>query len=206
MAHMMGLDGAMMNASRGTDDVGVLKEGLPPLPDPAANPALIVVSGLPGTGKSHFCRRLAERLDLVILESDSLRKRLFGAPSYAREESARLFRACHCLVEELLRKGISVAMDATNLEEHNRERLYHIADQAGARLVIVRMEAPPEVVRQRLERRSLREDQRDQSDADWSVYSKMKPTAEKIGRNHFAVDSSKDIAPVIDKIVRLVDR
>ncbi len=53
----------------------------------------------------------------------------------------------------MLRKGISVALDATNLEEHNREQLYHIADQSGARLVIVRMEAPPEVVQQRLERR-----------------------------------------------------
>jgi len=110
------------------------------------------------------------------------------------------------LVEELLRKNISVALDATNLEEHNREQLYHIADQSGARLVIVRMEAPPEVVRQRLEHRSRREDRSDHSDADWDVYSRMKPTVEKIGRNHFAVDSSKDTAPVIDKIARLVNR
>ncbi len=195
-----------MEASRPGDDVGILKEGLPPLPEPVASPALIVVSGLPGTGKSHFCRRLAERLDLVILESDSLRQRLFRVPSYAREESARLFRACHGLVEELLRKGICVALDATNLEEHNRERLYHIADQAGARLIIVRMDAPQEVVRQRLERRSRKEERADHSEADWGVYARMKPTVERIGRNYFAVDSSKDIDPVIDKIVRVVNR
>ena len=196
----------MMKAHRADDDVGLLKEALPPLPEPVANPALIVVSGLPGTGKSHFCRRLAERLDLVILESDCLRRRLFCVPSYAREESARLFRACHGLVEELLRRGVSVAMDATNLEEHNRERLYHIADQAGARLVIVRMEAPPGVVRQRLEQRSRTEGRQDRSDADWGVYAKMKSTVQRIGRNHFAVDTSRDIDPVIDKIVRLVNR
>ncbi len=196
----------MMKATRLTDDVSVLKKSLLKLPEPVASPALIVVSGLPGTGKSHFCRKLAERIDLVILESDSLRKLLFPTPAYSKEESTQLFRACHGLVEELLRKGISVALDATNLEEHNREQLYHIADQSGARLIIVRMEAPPEVVQQRLERRSRREDQLDHSEADWNVYSKMKPTVEKIGRNHFAVDSSKDIAPVIDKIVRLVNR
>jgi len=196
----------MMKASRLADDVSVLKQSLTRLPEPTANPALIIVSGLPGTGKSHFCRKLAERIDLVILESDSLRKLLFSTPVYSKEESTQLFRACHGLVEELLRKGISVALDATNLEEHNREQLYHIADQSGARLIIVRMEAPPEVVQQRLERRSRGEDQLDHSEADWNVYSKMKPTVEKIGRNHFAVDSSKDIAPVIDKIVRLVNR
>jgi len=196
----------MMKVTRLADDVSVLRQSLTGLPEPVANPALIFVSGLPGTGKSHFCRRLAERIDLVILESDSLRKRLFPAPSYTKEESTQLFRACHGLVEELLRRGINVVLDATNLEEHNRERLYHIADQSGARLVIVRMEAPPEVVRQRLEHRSRREDRSDHSDADWGVYSRMKPTVEKIGRNHFAVDSSKDTAPVIDKIARLVNR
>ena len=142
----------MMKATRLADDVSVLRQILPPLPEPVANPALIFVSGLPGTGKSYFCRKLAERIELVILESDSLRKRLFPAPSYSKEESIQLFRACHGLVEELLGKSISVALDATNLEEHNREQLYHIADQSGARLVIVRMEAPPEVVQQRLER------------------------------------------------------
>jgi predicted kinase len=195
----------MMKASRLADDVSVLRQGLAKLPEPVANPALVVVSGLPGTGKSYFCRKLAERMDLVILESDSLRKLLFPSPTYSKEESTQLFRACHGLVEELLRKGINVALDATNLEEHNRERLYHIADQSGAKLIIVRMEAPPEVVRQRLERRVMREDQSDHSNADWNVYSKMKSAVEKIGRNHFAVDSSKEIAPVIDKIVRLVN-
>jgi predicted kinase len=196
----------MMKVSQLADDVSVLKQSLPRLPEPTANPALIIVSGLPGTGKSFFCRKLAERLDIVILESDSLRRQLFPAPSYGKEENTQLFRACHGVVEELLRKGISVALDATNLEEHNREQLYHIADQSGARLVIVRMEAPPEVVQQRLERRASKEDQSGHSEADWNVYSKMKPTVEKIGRNHFAVDSSKDVAPVIDKIVRLLNR
>lgn len=196
----------MMKGSRVAGDVSVLKKSLPSLPEPVANPALIVVSGLPGTGKSHFCRKLAEKIDLVILESDILRKQLFASPSYAKEESIELFQACHGLVEELLRKGVSVALDATNLEEHNREQLYHIADQTGARMIIVRMQAPPELVHERLERRLRRADQADHSEADWDVYTKMKPTVEKIGRNHIAVDSSKDISPLIDKIARLVNR
>ena len=196
----------MMNASRLADDVSMLRQGLTRLPEAVANPALIVVSGLPGTGKSYFCRKLAERIDLVILESDSLRRQLFPMPSYGKEESTQLFRACHGLIEDLLSKGINVALDATNLEEHNRERLYHIAGQSGAKLIIVRMEAPPETIRQRLELRVKREDQSDHSDADWNVYSKMRSTVDRIGRNHFVVDSSKDIATAIDKIVRLMNR
>ncbi|RLC94537.1 MAG: hypothetical protein DRI39_02460, partial [Chloroflexi bacterium] len=173
------------------EDVGRLKEGLGELPEPVVRPCLVMVSGLPGTGKSYFCQRLAERVGLVVLESDALRKLLFPRPIYSVEESYRLFRACYRVVEELLAKGVTVALDATNLEERHREQLYHIADRVGARLVIVRTEAPPEVVRQRLDRRSLEVERADSSEADWDVYRKMEPTVEKIRRHHLVVDTTR---------------
>ncbi len=174
------------------------------MPEPVVRPPFIVVSGLPGTGKSYFCRQLAERMPLAILESDSLRKLLFPSPHYTRQENSRLFQACHQLIEELLKEGMPLVFDATNLEEHHRERLYHIADQVGAKLIIVRIEAPPEIVYQRLEQR--RRSPGGSSDADWRVYQKMKPTAQQIRRNYFRVDTSEDVTPVIDKIVQEANR
>src|SRR3972149_825639 len=97
-----------------------LKQALAPLPEPMAKPVLVVISGLPGTGKSYFSRKLAERLPCVILESDALRKRLFSSPDYSAAESQYLFSACHRLIEELLKSGISVVLDATNLVEGHR--------------------------------------------------------------------------------------
>ena len=191
-----------MNDDQLAADVKKLMYSLGRLPEPSVTPALIVVSGLPGSGKSYFSRRLAERLPLPIVESDAMRQVLAPKPSYSPGESERLFRACHALIGDLLRKGISLIFDATNLIERHREQLYRIADSADAKLIIVRLEAPPELVRQRLERRQTEPDQNDKSDADWKVYQKMTATAEKIRRNHFAVDTSKDIAPAIEKIVR----
>lgn len=176
------------------------------MPEPMVKPPFIVVSGLPGTGKSYFCRRLSERLPFPILESDALRKALFPWPNYSLGESNRLFQACHLLIEELLRRGIPLIFDATNLVERHRERLYHIADRIGAKLIMVRVEAPPELVRQRLQGRSASLDPEERSEADWRVYQKMKPSVQKIRRNHFAVDTSRDITPVINKIVREVNR
>jgi len=189
-----------------SEDVERLKESLGQLPEPVVKPALIVVSGLPGTGKSHFCRKLDEFLSFPILESDALRKVLSPSPSYSLRESNRLFQACHLLIEELLRRGISLIFDATNLIERHRERFYHIADQTGAKLIIVRVEAPTELVRQRLENRTIGADPIDKSEADWKVYQKMESSAQKIRRNHFVVDTSRDIAPVINKVVREVNR
>lgn len=195
-----------MEQSHLTEDMHKLRDSLGPLPEPVVHAFLIVVSGLPGTGKSYFCRRLAERLPVAILESDALRKVLFPHPHYNRSESSHLFQACHHLIEQLLQSGIPLVLDATNLEEHHREYLYHIVDRLEAKLVLVKVDAPPEVVRQRLEQRLNRTDAGDTSEADWKVYLKMKRTAQTIRRNYFSVDTSRDINPVIDKIVRAVSR
>jgi predicted kinase len=195
-----------MNDGQLTADVKKLMYSLGKLPEPSVAPVLIIVSGLPGSGKSYFSRRLAERMPLPIIESDAMRQMLAPKPNYSQSESERLFRACHMMIGDLLRKGISVIFDATNLIERNREELYRIVDSADAKLIIVRLEAPPELVRQRLEQRQTDPDPDDKSEADWKVYQKMTATAEKIRRNHFAVDTSKDIAPAIEKIVREVRR
>lgn len=187
-----------------TADVKRLAESLRELPAPVAKPVFVAVSGLPGTGKSHFCRRLAERLPSIILESDASRKVLFLSPSYSLAESGRLFKAVHLLIKELLQKGVSVILDATNLSERYREYLYSIAERLEVKLILVRVEAPPSVVRERLRARLKNSDE--SSDADWEVYQKMKHSVDKITRKHYAADTSRDITPVLDKIMREVRR
>ncbi len=187
-------------------DAQRLSESLGQLPDPVLKPAFIVVSGLPGTGKSYFGSKLAERLPFIILESDALRKTLFSSPTYSSPESSRLFQAIHHLIEALLRRGIPLILDATNLSEQYRERLYNIADRLNVKLILVRVEAPPDVVYERLKARSEGMNSKSASDADWTVFQKMQSTVQKIRRNHYAADTSRDITPVLDKIVREVNR
>ncbi len=193
-----------MEQSQIVFDVEKLAGSLGELPGLVAKPVLVVVSGLPGTGKSYFCRRLAERLPSVTLESDALRRVLFPLPSYSLPESARLFKTIRLLIEKLLKKGVSLILDATNLSERYREYFYSIAGRLEVRLILVRVEAPPSVVKERL--RARHKNSEEKSDADWEVYRKMKPSVEKIARRHYAVDTSRDITPVLDKIMREVRR
>ena len=188
------------------EDVQKLRQRLNGLPQPQVEPPFIVVSGLPGTGKSFFCRKLAERLSFLILASDTSRKILFASPQYKESENKRLFSACHLLIEELLQKGIPVIFDATNLVEHHREYLYRAAERAKAKLILVWVEAPTEVVRQRLLAREKTAMPQDDSEAGWEVYNKMKPRSENFSRNHLVVDTSQDITTAIDKIVRTTKR
>ena len=190
---------AVENARLMSDSLRLL-ESLRPLPEPAAEPFFIAVSGLPGTGKSYFCRQLAKKLPAALLESDALRKELFASPVYSSDESSYLFRSIHLLIEKLLSKGIPVILDATNLSERNREYLYSITDRLNVKFILARVIAPPEVVSQRLQRRQT--DPMNQSDADWAVYRKMQSTEEEIHRKHYTVDTSQDISPGVNKIVR----
>lgn len=183
-------------------DVRKLRESLQEIPEPVAKPVFVLVCGLPGAGKSYFSRQLAEKLPGIIVESDAMRKMLWQSPTHSAQESHRLFNACHLLIEELLRGGITVVHDATNLVEQHRERLYRICERLGVKIIVVWIEAPRGVILERLRGRAMGIDPMDSSEADWSVYERMKARMEKIRRNYFAVDTSRDIAPVINKIVR----
>jgi len=46
----------------------------------------------------------------------------------------------------------------------------------------------------------------DSSEADWDVYRKMEPTVEKIRRHHLVVDTTRDIGPALDRVVREIEQ
>lgn len=184
------------------EDVSKLESCLGPLPPPRARPFLVLVSGLPGSGKSYFSRELAKRYPLAHLNSDVLRRRLFAPPTHGAAESARLFAAVHVLLARLLSRGVSAVLDATSLKEAHRRPLYDIAERSGAGLVVVQTEAPPEVAWQRLEARPGGADRGDFSEATVAVYDRMSREAEPIERPHVRVDTSKDISPALQEVVR----
>ena len=185
---------------KGPPDVAKLAASLGKLPQPRARPAFVVVSGLPGTGKTYFSQKLAERLPFVIIESDAMRKTLFPRPVYTTQEHYLVFRAIHGLIGQLLKGGIPVILDATSLSESDRKPLYGLAEKTGARLVLVQLTAPEALVKQRLTGRPA--DGQNLSDADWAVYQMLAPKLQPIRRKHYLADSGGDIGPVVERVVR----
>jgi len=183
-------------------DVSVLEGTLGALPGPVEHPPFVVLSGLPGTGKSHLAREIARRHPFTVVESDVLRKALVRRPTYSQRESARLFAACHALLERLLLRRIPVLFDATNLKEAHRRPLYDIAERTSARLLIVEVRAAEDVVRRRMERRRAAENQLDRSEATLDVYQTMRADAEPIEAPHLTIESnSGDAGEAVDRIL-----
>ena len=175
-------------------------EELPKTTD--AWPSLVILCGLPGTGKSHFARELARRAPCVWLNSDRTRKLLVNTPSYSRREHRRVFSAMHVLTRGYLQDGYSVVFDATNLNENVRRPLYASASEAGVEPLIIRFTAPSELVLRRLTDRAQGVGEASQSDATWDVYSRMAVADQPVPRPHLLVAGPEDVASVMQETLK----
>ena len=192
-----------MEKSKYKSDADILYSSLGDLQESVINPVLVLISGLPGTGKTYSSKKLSERLPFVTLESDELRRVLNPRPNHSKAESARLFAAIHLLCERLLKERHSVIVDATNLTEKHRRHFYDISDRLGVKLIIVHLTATEQVVKERLEKRG--KESANNSDADWKVYLRMKKSVDKIKRKHYSLDTSLDYENIPDEIVEEIE-
>jgi predicted kinase len=141
---------------------------------PRGRPALVMLMGFPGVGKTHCARLLAERLGAAHVASDHLRSRLFIAASYADEENRAVFTVAEALVDELLAEGHVVILDATNLIASYRAPMETVAGRRGVTVLHVLVVADDADVRARLAARSVARADGDHSDADVGVYERMR--------------------------------
>jgi predicted kinase len=193
----------MTAKARRASDVDRVLLSLGDLPKPRPRPALVIVAGLPGTGKSVFAAQVEARTDCVVLESDAIRRLLFERPAYTWFESRRVFSALHAAARKLLEAGVSCVVDATNLAEAYRKPLYDIAEEWSAKLIVVEVTAPEDVVMARLSDPKTTPERL--SEADAAVYQKMRRAWEEIGREHLVVDTSKPTGEAAAAVARAME-
>jgi predicted kinase len=167
-------------------------------------PVLLILTGLPGSGKTYLARALCERVPFTLVGSDPLRAALFEQMSYTPEENRLVYAVADALLWRLLRERRDVIYDAVNLSERRRADLRRLALDAGARPITVLLRAPEHVIWLRLAARREQPVPRGESEADWEVYCKLAPRAERVEHQHVVVDTTQDITPALEEIIRLV--
>jgi uncharacterized protein len=146
---------------------------------------LVLVGGLPGTGKTTLAGGLADRLGAVVLSTDRIRKELagmsadtsaaaaYGEGIYTAAWTWRTYAELMDRAGALLRQGKTVILDASWNRTWLREKAAALAARTHSTLVPLRCDAPAEVTVARLRRR-----RHDASDADEHIAAPLAARAE----------------------------
>lgn len=154
----------------------------------AARVVLVLVGGLPGTGKSTLAAGIADRRGWSVLRSDEVRKELAGSAPiaatagvfeeglYRPEVTAEVYRTLLERAGRALQLGEPVILDASWSDRRWREAAAELARRTHSDLVELRCEAPAALAAERIARRRERGD--DPSDATADVAAAMAARAD----------------------------
>lgn len=143
---------------------------------------LVLVGGLPGTGKSTLASGLADTHGWALLRSDEIRKDLagvghetdaradIGQDLYRPEQVARTYHELLARAEQLLVRGVPVVLDASWTSGAERGDARALAEATHSDLVQLRCDATLDLARARL---GLRAPGTDPSDATPEVLEAM---------------------------------
>lgn len=178
-------------------------------------PALILMTGYSGSGKTWLSTRLLSALPALRLRSDLERKRLFGLEETADSHSGiasgiydsaagkavygRMFESARSMLEA----GFDVILDAAFLDAGSREQGRRLAADCGAHFLVVEAAAPLAVLEKRLGQRAAAGN--DASEAGVDVLRYQLDHAEPLRKDERLCAETVDTASDVD-VAALADR
>jgi predicted kinase len=148
-------------------------------------PVLLLIAGLPGTGKSTVARAFTERYGGAHISSDLLRKAMGLLGHYGPEDKKKVYQAVLDGARAALLDGQSAVVDSTFYRADIRAPFEALARSCGAPFFWVEMRADENSIRERVEA------PRPDSEADFAVYLALRDQNEPIEVPHLVLWSDQ---------------
>lgn len=154
---------------------------------------IIVISGLPGSGKSYFASRLAARINALCFNSEQIRTEHDLKGKYTFKERLSIYLYIADQAGKALEKGRDVVVDATFYHHTMRDLFIELAAMHHTPLYIILIEAAEELIKERLTKAG------EFSEVDFGSYQSLKPLFEKINMPHLRlISNNHNIEQMLD--------
>lgn len=130
-----------------------------------SRPTIMVVCGMPGSGKSTIAGELAKALGIKVFASDIIRKELFHIPPseevdvpfeqgiYSQGATSLTYGRLLLQAQEELERGGSIILDATYGSRHERSEVVRLARDVDVNIIFVECRCNEEMLKSRLLKR-----------------------------------------------------
>ena len=146
---------------------------------------IIVVFGLPGSGKSYFAEKLAKKIEAGYVNSDRLRKEMFPVRTYSEQEKTAVYNVMLQKMRRALKQNKNVVLDATFHTNETREPFTQ-AGKKKDRICFIEITADEELIQRRLQK------ERNYSEADFEVYKLIRRQWEPLNEPHLMLESTDE--------------
>ena len=144
---------------------------------------IVIVFGLPGSGKSYFACRLANLISAEYINSDIVRRMFPEKKTYSLNEKISVYNEMLKRTKEMLKENRSLVLDATFYKGDIRRKFINEANP-NEKISFIEVRANESVISERLKKT------RTDSDADFDVYKKIKNEWEPFNQNHLILQST----------------
>lgn len=162
---------------------------------------VIVVTGLPGSGKTFFASALSRHLKCIHLNTDMIRKSLSEAADYSAEGRNKIYEIMLERTGAILQNRNNVILDGTFLKQDQRDMIVRLVKQHNQEVRFIKMEASEDEIKKRVEKK------RTYTDADFQVYKKLKNEHEPLQEDHLVLFSDRmnleEMISVAEKYVKI---
>ncbi len=162
---------------------------------------IIIVFGLPGSGKSYFATKLAKKLQARYINSDVVRNKLFVVKEYSQEEKMKVYNEMIRKMKTAFQHKKSIVLDATFYKKSIRNKFSKAVKEFGQSIIFIEVWADQKIIIERMSRK------RPYSDADYSVHLYIKEVFEPMKREHLILQSTQEnIDIMLDMALKYIQK
>lgn len=161
---------------------------------------IILIAGLPGSGKSYFAVKLAAKLRAIYISSDKVRKALDALGKYSLKDKIAVYVEMVKMTNRLLMDQKTVVVDATFYLNSMRNLFYKLAQKHKSEIHLINIQANETLIKERLSK------PRQDSEADFKVYEQVRDKFQNIPMPHLELESTNDnITAMVNKAIEYIE-